>query len=70
MGEPTLQAQNKKTASPELLRDLKAKMPTRSFDPQSLSEILRRAKGGCMIHRYRSSKADHDPSSRNTNGGS
>lgn len=59
MGEPTLQTQNKKAASPELLRHIKAQMPTRRSEPQSLSEILRRAKGGCMLHRYRSSKAYH-----------
>ena len=57
MGEPTLQRPNKKVASPDLLRLVKAQMPKKSSEPLSLSEILRRAKGGCMLHRYRSSKS-------------
>jgi hypothetical protein len=49
----TLQQNTKRTAPPELLQQIKATIPKKASEPSTLSEILRRAKGGYMRHRYR-----------------
>ncbi|WP_436115144.1 hypothetical protein [Phyllobacterium sp. LjRoot231] len=44
----TLRQNTKRTAPPELLQQIKATIPKKAGEPYTSSEILRRAKGGCM----------------------
>jgi len=53
MEDVILQTNNKKTAPPELLMKIKAEMPKPLDKPNTISAILRRAKGGCTYHRFR-----------------
>ncbi|EJN04253.1 hypothetical protein PMI41_01892 [Phyllobacterium sp. YR531] len=45
-----------RVAPPELLTKIKAQMVRDYSPPETISEILRKAKGGCMRQRVRSSR--------------
>jgi hypothetical protein len=52
----TLKTSNR-VASPELLKQIKAQMVRDYSPPENISQILRKAKGGCMRRRTRLGKA-------------
>ncbi|MDQ0996499.1 hypothetical protein QFZ34_001681 [Phyllobacterium ifriqiyense] len=51
----TLKTTNR-VASPELLKQIKAQVARDYAPPETISQILRKAKGGCMRRRIRLGK--------------